>query len=348
MFSAEATTSVSSAAITEPIAVSSTVQRRVEGRSSRPPSVRVQCHRWVRRGPARKLTDEFRARRASKQWMAVARRHPDPEPLEIDDEARVLALAQAGDERAFRELVEPHRRALEVHAYRMLGSPQDAEDIVQETLMRAWATLERFERRASIGPGSTGSPRTPAWTSSSGGRARPEPVVPVSGRAPARGRRPRSSIPAARYAMREGIELAFLTAIQRLPGRQRAILILRDVLGWTSGEVAELLESTVAAVNSGLQRARATIDAELPAESPTAAAPSQRELLYAYVDAWERADIDGLVALLREDAVIRMPPQPRSSATARSRSSSPGPRRATPARRSPPPRPRGPTAGWRS
>ncbi|HTE60408.1 MAG TPA: sigma factor-like helix-turn-helix DNA-binding protein, partial [Solirubrobacteraceae bacterium] len=109
---------------------------------------------------------------------------------------------------------------------------------------------------------------------------------------------------------REGMELAFLTAIQRLPGRQRAVLILRDVLGWTGPEVADLLESTVASVNSALQRARATIDDALPARSPTPSASTQRELLRRYVDAWERADVDGLVALLREDAVLRMPPEP--------------------------------------
>jgi RNA polymerase sigma-70 factor (ECF subfamily) len=104
------------------------------------------------------------------------------------------------------------------------------------------------------------------------------------------------------------MELAFLTAIQALPGRQRAVLILRDVLGWTGPEVAELLDTTVAAANSALQRARATIERELPALSPAPAGASERELLERYVDAWERADVDALVALLREDAVLRMPP----------------------------------------
>ncbi len=242
-------------------------------------------------------------------WMTVLADTLTRSPWETDDEARVLALAQAGDERAFRELVEPHRRALEVHAYRMLGSPQDAEDIVQETLMRAWASLESFERRASIETWLYRIATNACLDELERRPKRPEPVYPYPDERLLEAETPVVD-PAARYAMREGIELAFLTAIQRLPGRQRAILILRDVLGWTAGEVAHLLESTVAAVNSGLQRARATIDAELPAESPTAAAPSQRELLYEYVDAWERADVDGLVALLREDAVIRMPPQP--------------------------------------
>jgi RNA polymerase sigma-70 factor (ECF subfamily) len=119
--------------------------------------------------------------------------------------------------------------------------------------------------------------------------------------------------PAARYALREGMELAMLTAIQRLPGRQRAVLILRDVLGWTGVEVADLLETTVAAVNSALQRARATVEDVVPTPSLGALRPrsADRELLARYIDAWEREDIDGLVALLREDAVLTMPPEPR-------------------------------------
>jgi RNA polymerase sigma-70 factor (ECF subfamily) len=105
------------------------------------------------------------------------------------------------------------------------------------------------------------------------------------------------------------MELALLTAIQRLPGRQRAVLILRDVLGWTGPEAADLLETTVAAANSALQRARATIDAEIPAQTAVAPPSRQRELLRRYVDAWERADMDALIALLREDAVLEMPPE---------------------------------------
>jgi RNA polymerase sigma-70 factor, ECF subfamily len=116
--------------------------------------------------------------------------------------------------------------------------------------------------------------------------------------------------PAARYAIREGMELALLRAIQELPGRQRAVLILRDVLGWTSPEAAELLDSTVAATNSALQRARATIELHLPTPAPAAAEHDERELLGRYVAAFDNDDVDGLVALLREDAVLRMPPQP--------------------------------------
>ncbi len=116
--------------------------------------------------------------------------------------------------------------------------------------------------------------------------------------------------PAARYAIREGMELALLRAIQELPGRQRAVLIFRDVLGWTAPEVAEVLGSTVASVNSALQRARGTIEQRLPDTMPATADPTERELLGRYVRAFEEADMSELVALLREDATLRMPPQP--------------------------------------
>src|SRR5205807_4838795 len=124
--------------------------------------------------------------------------------------------------------------------------------------------------------------------------------------------------PAARYAISEGMELALVRAIQQLPGRQRPVLIFRDVLGWSAPEVAELLETTVATVNSALQRARAAIDEHLPEpeSEPAALEPEERELLGRYVDAFERDDVDGLVALLREDAVLRMPPQPSVSGAA--------------------------------
>jgi RNA polymerase sigma-70 factor (ECF subfamily) len=228
---------------------------------------------------------------------------------QTSEQRGLIAAAQAGDERAFRELVEPYRRALEIHCYRMLGSAHDAEDIVQETLMRAWATLDRFQRRSSI---QTWLYRIATNACIDELERRPRRPLPVDPYPDERLERAETKIvdPAARYAMREGVELAFLTAIQRLPGRQRAILILRDVLGWTAPEVADLLETTVAAVNSALQRARATIDAELPAASRTAAAPSDRRLLAEYMEVWSRGDVDGLVALLREDAVLRMPPDP--------------------------------------
>ena len=225
------------------------------------------------------------------------------------DHLLLLAAAQAGDERAFRSLVDPYLRALELHCYRMLGSVEDSEDILQETLLRAWRGLDSFEPRAGIG----------AWLYRIATNAcldelerrprRPQPVQPHP-QTPIDPAAAPSYDPAARYALREGLELALLSAIQHLPGRQRAVLILRDVLGWTSPEVADLLGSTVAAVNSALQRARLTVDQHLPARGPEPTEPEERDLLRRYVDAWENDDIDGLLALLRQDAVLRMPPQP--------------------------------------
>jgi RNA polymerase sigma-70 factor (ECF subfamily) len=225
------------------------------------------------------------------------------------DQRLLLAAAQAGDERAFRRLVEPYRRALEVHCYRMLGSAPDAEDLAQETLLRAWRALGRFEPRAQFQTWlyriATNAcldelerrPRRPAPLDPFPDRPLDEPASPTYD-------------PVARYAIREGMELALLRAIQDLPGRQRAVLIFRDVLGWTAPEVAELLASTVASVNSALQRARGAIDRQLPEPTAPAAGPDERELLNRYVAAFEHADMDGLVALLREDATLRMPPQP--------------------------------------
>jgi RNA polymerase sigma-70 factor (ECF subfamily) len=223
------------------------------------------------------------------------------------DQRLLLAAAQAGDERAFRALVDPYRHALEVHCYRMLGSPHDAEDIVQETLLRAWRGLERYEPRAALQTWLYRIATNACLDELERRPRRPEPVQPFPDSRLEQAASPVYD-PAARYALREGMELALLAAIQHLPGRQRAVLILRDVLGWTSPEVAELLESTVAAVNSALQRARTTIDQHLPAPAPEPAEETERELLRRYVDVWERDDVDGLVALLREDAVLRMPP----------------------------------------
>jgi len=230
-------------------------------------------------------------------------------PPPAGEQSALLKAAQAGDQRAFGQLVEPYRRALTIHSYRMLGSPHDAEDIVQETLLRAWRNLASYEPRAPL---SSWLYRiaTNASLDEIGRRPRrPQPVEPYPDTPLAESDAPTYD-PAARYALREGLELGLLTAIQQLPGRQRAVLILRDVLGWTSPEVANLLETSAAAVNSTLQRARATIDERLPAGCSAPAADDERELLGRYVQAFANDDVDGLVALLREDAVLRMPPQP--------------------------------------
>src|SRR5437879_491432 len=192
------------------------------------------------------------------------------------DQRRLLAAAQAGDERAFRRLVEPYRHALEVHCYRMLGSAQDAEDMAQETLLRAWRALERFEPRAQFQTWLYRIATNACLDELERRPRRPEPVDPFPDRPGDETASPTYD-PAARYAIREGMELALLRAIQELPGRQRAVLIFRDVLGWTAAEVAEVLGSTVASVNSALQRARATIDVQLPAPALAPASPCPPE-----------------------------------------------------------------------
>jgi RNA polymerase sigma-70 factor, ECF subfamily len=225
------------------------------------------------------------------------------------DQRLLLAAAGAGDEHAFRRLVEPYRRALEVHCYRMLGSAHDTEDLVQETLLRAWRALERFQPRAQLQTWLYRIATNACLDELERRPRRPEPIDPFPDRPLDESAAPTYD-PAARYAIREGMELALLRAIQELPGRQRAVLIFRDVLGWTAPEVADVLESTVASVNSALQRARSTIDHHLPAPPSGAPDTVERELLGRYVEAFKRDDVDGLVALLREDALLRMPPQP--------------------------------------
>jgi RNA polymerase sigma-70 factor (ECF subfamily) len=222
--------------------------------------------------------------------------------------------------------LETHREALVGHCYRMLGSAAEADDAVQETLVRAWRALEGFDGRASlrtwlyriathvcldaladrarrerpvaIGPAGTvhddlvERPRT-HWL---------EPI-PDAHALPADGD------PAERAALRESIRLAFVAALQRLPPRQRAALLLAEVLGWSASEIASALETTVAAVNSALQRARAALAESAPPEGGVAGlTPVQETLLARYVDAFERYDVDALAALLREDATLSMPP----------------------------------------
>jgi RNA polymerase sigma-70 factor (ECF subfamily) len=213
------------------------------------------------------------------------------------------------DELAFDQLVEPHRRALLVHCYRMLGSLQDAEDALQEALLRAWTGHARFAARSSLRTWLYRIATNTCLDEIARRPRRPVTIEPFPDALLAGIPDPIAD-PAALHAANEGLELAFLAALQVLPGRQRAVLVLRDVLGWRSAEVAELLELTPTAVNSALQRARETIAARAPAPAvlPVRAHRS-RELVRRCVDAWNRADIDALVALLQEDAVLRMPPQ---------------------------------------
>jgi RNA polymerase sigma-70 factor, ECF subfamily len=249
------------------------------------------------------------------------------------NERELLEQAQGGDEDAFGRLVEPYRGALFAHAYRMLGSTPDAEDAVQETLLSAWRALARFEGRSSlrswlyriatnaslkiierrpkrvlpIDYGPPGDPGDPV----------DEPVVesvwiePIADeRLALEGGR---ASPAARYELRETVELAFVAALQHLPPRQRAVLILRDVLGFSAREAATMLEATPASVDTALQRARKTVDERLPERDQQATLRSLddaalRRVVDGYVDAWERDDADALAALLTDEAVFAMPP----------------------------------------
>jgi RNA polymerase sigma-70 factor, ECF subfamily len=249
--------------------------------------------------------------------------------------ADLLDAAKGRDRDAFQQLVEPHRPELRLHCYRMLGSIDDADDLVQETFLRAWRAVDRFEGRASVRSWlyriATNACLNSLASRATARRVLPEalgpPAVEMPGSEPATDVRwlepyPDAALegvpdaepgPEARYEMREAVQLAFVAAIQHLPPRQRAVLLLRDVMGWSAAETAHLLESTVTSVNSALLRARATIERRFPDGRPGALPAQderQRELLERYLRVWHAADVDGLVALLREDAFIAMPPWP--------------------------------------
>ena len=248
-------------------------------------------------------------------------------------EVTLLESARGGDEDVFRRLVEPYRRELHAHCYRMLGSAHDADDALQDTLLRVWRGLGRFEGRSSLrswlyriatnacldliarrpkrvipidhgpaddGGGDLGEPVTETiW------------VEPYADQALEEG----LAAPEARYELRESVELAFIAALQNLPGTQRAALILRDVLGFSARETAEALETTVASVNGALQRGRKAASERLPSQSQQATLRALgddgvREIVGRYIDAWERADVDAILALLAEDATFSMPPLP--------------------------------------
>src|SRR5690349_9340846 len=217
----------------------------------------------------------------------------------------------------YEALVEPHRRELQAHCYRMLGSVHDAEDALQEALVRAWKALDRFEGRSS----------TRSWLY----RIATNTCLDAIARRPAKRElpidrdpdeapltetvwlEPYPDDPDAAYEQRESVELAFIAALQHLPANQRAVLILREVLGFSAKEVAEMLETTPASVNSAMQRARASVDERLPAQSQQETLRSLdddeiRELVERYVEAWNRGDVDAVVAMLAEEATFSMPP----------------------------------------
>jgi RNA polymerase sigma-70 factor (ECF subfamily) len=257
----------------------------------------------------------------------------------IDGTAELLARAQAGDGLAFGELTEPFRRELHVHCYRILGSVHDAEDVLQETMLAAWRGITRFEGRASLRfwlyriatnqclnalRGSGHRPVRPGQQPSA-------PEAQLAGLpAPATDSEPvwlepypdallhdlpdAAPGPEARYEARESISLAFVAALQHLPARQRATLVLRDVLGYRAAETAGILHCSLDSVNSSLRRARAGLAAHVPAgglhQAPLPGSATERDLLARVTDAFERGDVDALVAMLTEDARLMMPPSP--------------------------------------
>jgi RNA polymerase sigma-70 factor (TIGR02960 family) len=249
---------------------------------------------------------------------------------DVLDEA-ALARARAGDENAFRELTAPYRRELQVHCYRILGSVQDAEDLVQETLLAAWRGLESFEGRSSLRAWLYRIATNRSLNALRDRARRPPEVQPmVEPPEPTRRTDPiwlepypdvllegvpdRSPGPAARYEAREAVELAFIGALQNLPPRQRAALVLRDVLGFHTAEVADMLETGEGSVKGALQRARATLGDRLPApdrdRAPFPNSARERELVGRFADAVETGDVDDVIALLTDDALLTMPPLP--------------------------------------
>src|SRR5829696_1151440 len=248
---------------------------------------------------------------------------------------QLLEAAREGDEAAFGRLLDAHRGELHAHCYRMLGSVHDAEDALQETSLRAWRALSRFEGRSSL--------RSWLYTIATNAcltmiERRPKRVLPVDfgpsvdahdglGLPPAEGTwvepYPDAGLgldaelagPEASYELRESVELAFVAALQHLPPNQRAVLVLREVLGFSAAEVAEQLETSVASVNSALQRARKTVDERVPEESQQETLralgdSSVSEIVEGYMDAMRRGDVEAVISLLAEDAAWSMPPVP--------------------------------------
>jgi RNA polymerase sigma-70 factor (ECF subfamily) len=249
------------------------------------------------------------------------------------EERQLLEAARDGDESSFERLVQPRRGELHAHCYRMLGSVHDAEDALQEALLRAWRGLPKFEGRSSL---RSWLYRIATNACLDAVQRRPKRVLPVDyGPASDPHDGPGGPVvesvwiepypdetlavedgyaaPEARYDQREAVELAFVAALQHLPANQRAALIMREVLGFSAKETAESLDTTTASVNSALQRARKTMEEKTPEQSQQATLGSLgddrvRELVESYVDAWQREDIDEVVSMLAEDATFSMPP----------------------------------------
>jgi len=242
-----------------------------------------------------------------------------------------LSRARAGDEDAFRELIDPYRAELQLHCYRILGSLQDAEDQLQETLIAAWRGLEKFEGRTSLRSWLYRIATNRCLNALRDRRRRPEEVSSmVEPPEPTRRVEPMwlepypdvllegladtAPGPEARYETRESVGLAFMVALHHLPPRQRAALVLRDVLGFQSSEVAEMLESSEASVKGALQRARATIDERtVPGARERAPLPRstrERELVGRFAAAVESGDTQSIVSMLTQDAWLTMPPEP--------------------------------------
>jgi RNA polymerase sigma-70 factor (ECF subfamily) len=242
-----------------------------------------------------------------------------------------LARARGGDEGAFRELTDPYRGELQLHIYRMVGSIQDAEDLLQETLLAAWRGLGQFQGRASVRAWLYRIATNRSLDLLRASRRRPEDMrrmteVPE----PTRRTEPiwlepfpdillegipdEAPGPEARYEVKEAIALAFIVGLQHLPPQQRAVLVLRDVLGYRAAEVAEMLETTEPSVNSLLHRARAAFESRLPAagreRAPHSNSKLERDIIGRFADAVEAGDIHGMVALLTDDASLTMPPEP--------------------------------------
>jgi RNA polymerase sigma-70 factor (TIGR02960 family) len=244
---------------------------------------------------------------------------------------QTLARARAGDEDAFRELTEPYRRELQLHIYRIVGSAQDAEDLLQETLLAAWRGLEQFEGRASVRAWLYRIATNRSLDTLRASRRRPEDMWQMTDvPEPTRRSEPiwlepfpdilledipdKAPGPEARYETKEAIALAFIVGLQHLPPQQRAVLVLRDVLGYRAGEVAEMLETSEASVNSLLRRAREPFESRLPAagreRAPLPNSKLERDIVGRFADAVEAGDVDGMVALLTDDAWLTMPPEP--------------------------------------